>query len=622
MDERELTDKSAVQAAVRQVADEYLRDPNVTSVGIGYKVKDGKRTDELALQFTVGEKIAPEKLEGVATRPIPGSITVNGRTFATDVLERDFQTQPVAVAPETKPDRKRRLDPMTPGVSIAHVSETAGTLGCLVRENAGGETRVLSNWHVLHGEKGKLGDPIAQPGPFDDNRISDNVCGALVRSFLGLAGDCAIASIDGRAATEELLGLGVPVRQIGDPELDDRVVKSGRTTGVTHGVVTRVHTITKLPYGDKGEHEIGSFEIGPDPSHPAENAEISMGGDSGSAWMAASAASEASDMMLGLHFAGETVEPAEYALACYASSVFEKLEISPLAPVAADTVVVVEPNGGGYDPRFLPGEHVLDTPSATNGQVNDDYAPTKAGDLIRHYTHFSLAMSAARRFCRWVAWNIDGNGLQTLTRDGLSFVLDDAYEARYQVDNDLYAINSNPLDRGHIARRADLLWGSRKEAEQANQDSFFFTNITPQLDDFNQSRQHGLWGELENAIYEDVDVDDLRISVFGGPLFKDTDFRYHDILVPRSFWKAIAYVEDGALKAKAYVLTQDDLEAKLESLGLEQFKLYQVTLGDLSTLTGLDYGALAAADTMAAGIEELDAPAVRKVEARSQLVVG
>ncbi len=617
MTEHELTDKAAVQAAVRQVADEYLRDPNVTSVGIGYKVKEGKQTDELALQFTVGQKIAPEGLEAAATRPIPESITVNGMTLATDVLERDFQVQPVAVATEAKADRKRRLDPMMPGVSIASVRETAGTLGCLVKENAGGETRVLSNWHVLHGGKGEIGDQITQPGSFDDNRTSDNGCGVLVRSFLGLAGDCAIASIDGRAATEEALDLGVSVRQIGDPELGDRVVKSGRTTGVTHGLVTRVHTITKLAYEGKGAQEIGSFEIGPDPDRPAENAEISMGGDSGSAWMAADTSGKASDMMLGLHFAGETVEPAEYALSCYASSVFEKLEVSPLAP-ATGAVTVTEASTGGYDPHFLSGEHVIDTPSA-NSEVSDDYAPTKTGDLVRHYTHFSLAMSATRRFCRWVAWNIDGNALQKLSREDIEFTLDSAYDPSYQVGKDLY--KNNPLDRGHIARRADLLWGSREEAERANKESFLFPNIAPQLEDFNQSKKHGLWGKVEDGIYEDIEVDKLRISVFGGPIFKDTDFLYRDILVPRSFWKVIAYVEDGTLKAKAYVLTQDNLEAKLESLGLEQFELYQVTLRDLSTMTGLDYGPLAAADTMATATESLDAPAVRKVESRSQLVV-
>ena len=104
------------------------------------------------------------------------------------------------------------------------------------------------------------------------------------------------------------------------------------------------------------------------------------------------------------------------------------------------------------------------------------------------------------------------------------------------------------------------MWGELDEARRANADSFFFTNITPQLDDFNQSSRHGLWGELEDAIFADVEVDDLRLSVFGGPIFKDGDLLYRGVLVPRSFWKVIAYVERGTLKAKAFVLTQDDLE--------------------------------------------------------------
>jgi endonuclease G len=615
----DLKNKGAVQAAVRHVAEEYLSDPNINSVGVGYTVKDGKRTNELALQFTVGQKFAPEALEAAPTRAIPEKITANGIVFDTDVVERSFEKHPVALETGTKAERKQRVDPMMPGVSIGHVRSTAGTLGCLVKENGSGERRVLSNWHVLNGESGALGDEIAQPGPFDDNRVSENISGTLVRSFLGLAGDCAIASITSRPATDPILELGVAVRQIGDPELGDRVVKSGRTTAVTYGIVTRVHTITKLTYGSKGEQQIGGFEIGPNEAHPAENGEISMGGDSGSAWMALDSKGAASEMMLGLHFAGETVEPAEYALACYASSVFEKLEISPLEAPPAGVTVVPARVAGGYDPDFLPGQH-LALPQAASPAAEKDYAPTKAGELVRNYTHFSLAVSVSRHFCRWVAWNVDGNGLQQLSRDGLEFVLDPAYEAKYQVDDELYA--KNRLDRGHVARRADLLWGARAEAEQANLDSFFFTNITPQLDDFNQSRLHGLWGELENAIYDDVDVENLRISVFGGPVFKDTDFPYKDVLVPRSFWKVIAYVEQGALKAKAYVLTQDDLEAKLESLGLEPFKVYQLPLAELSVLTSLSYGALAQADTMKTGPEALGAPSARRIEDRSEIVRG
>ncbi|HEY6731985.1 MAG TPA: DNA/RNA non-specific endonuclease [Solirubrobacterales bacterium] len=275
----------------------------------------------------------------------------------------------------------------------------------------------------------------------------------------------------------------------------------------------------------------------------------------------------------------------------------------------------------GYNARFLSGDHVLEPPAATSSDVSNDLAPTKAGDLVRHYTHFSLAMSASRRFCRWVAWNIDGGDLREIDREGIPFILDEAYEPKFQVNNDLY--EHNALDRGHIARRADLLWGSDGEAEQANIDSFFFTNITPQADDFNQSSKHGLWGELENAIFADSKVDDLRLSLFGGPIFKDTDLPYRELKVPRSYWKVIGYVEDNTLKAKAYMLTQDDLESKLESLGLEEFKLYQLTLQELATMTGLDFGPLATADTMIeAGAETLGQLPVRQVESRADLVAA
>ena len=71
-----------------------------------------------------------------------------------------------------KTDRKRRLDVIVPGVSIGQERVTAGTLGCLVREDATGETRMLSNWHVFQGASGVLGDRIVQPGRFDDNRVA------------------------------------------------------------------------------------------------------------------------------------------------------------------------------------------------------------------------------------------------------------------------------------------------------------------------------------------------------------------------------------------------------------------------------------------------------------------
>jgi endonuclease G, mitochondrial len=155
-----------------------------------------------------------------------------------------------------------------------------------------------------------------------------------------------------------------------------------------------------------------------------------------------------------------------------------------------------------------------------------------------------------------------------------------------QVGNELYS--GNRLDRGHVARRADLLWGGLAEAGQANEDSFYYTNITPQMDDFNQSSRDGLGGRLEDALYEDVDVDDLRVSVFGGPVFHDDDRIYRDTALPREYWKLVAFTEARVLKARAFLLTQD-LDQLRAIPSLDKFRVYQITLAELEGRTILQF---------------------------------
>src|SRR5688572_18465259 len=53
---------------IRTRGAEYLKDPNISSVGVGYKMKEGKRTEEIAIQFTVKEKASsPEALDRLGT---------------------------------------------------------------------------------------------------------------------------------------------------------------------------------------------------------------------------------------------------------------------------------------------------------------------------------------------------------------------------------------------------------------------------------------------------------------------------------------------------------------------------------------------------------------------------
>jgi endonuclease G, mitochondrial len=571
--------RAALRQFIRTRGEDYLRDPNVSSIGIGYKVTDGQRTPQLSIQFTVNEKAStPEALAELDTTPLPKTITVDGVGVPTDVLERSYAPAFRLVPEPVTVNRKVRIDPVVPGVSVANVHVSAGTIGAIVYDRANGTPYVLSNWHVLHGRDGAIGDDIVQPGPHDDNRVQLNRLGRLVRSHLGIAGDCAVASIEDRDFDPTTTELGVVPEQLGEPELDDRVVKSGRTTGVTHGIVRRVDTIAQINYGGAvGVQNIGCFEIGSDPDRPAPADEISRGGDSGSVWLFAEDR-VAQKVVAGLHFAGEAdSSPDEHALACLPSSVFEKLEIS-LQPPAAGEVVET----GGYDRDFL-GERV-DVPTLS-AALRADVAITADGRDVVPYTHFSLQMKASRRFAYWVAWNIDGGALKALSRKGIKFVMDPRLPEESQVGDELYV--DNDLDRGHLARRADLLWGPLAVATKANVDSFFFTNITPQMDDFNQSARNGVWGRLEDAVFADADVEDLKVSVFGGPVFQDEDRLYRGIRLPREFWKVLAFREGGRLKARAFLLTQD-LD-QLEALDLDEFRVFQISLPELEARTGLRF---------------------------------
>ncbi len=117
----------------RAEAARFLDQPNINSVGIGFKDRDGKPTSELAVQFTVDRKYTPEELtslEGLDKTPmIPKSFTIDGIEIPTDVVERKFQPTYQIVAEQAKSFRKSRQPRLTPGISVSNARSTAGTLG-------------------------------------------------------------------------------------------------------------------------------------------------------------------------------------------------------------------------------------------------------------------------------------------------------------------------------------------------------------------------------------------------------------------------------------------------------------------------------------------------------------
>jgi hypothetical protein len=154
------------------------------------------------------------------------------------------------VAPKDEPsgstpksvNRRGRVRPVTPGVSIGSEMARASTLTCIVKDKDGVEYALLANY--IFGSSPKEGDPVRQPG-LADGGTGDDVVAKLSKftrvdpSKANRAAG-AIAKLEpGTAATNDIPDLG-PVTGVGRVAVGQIVRMYGRTSGATIGVVTSI----------------------------------------------------------------------------------------------------------------------------------------------------------------------------------------------------------------------------------------------------------------------------------------------------------------------------------------------------------------------------------------------
>ncbi len=319
-----------------EVRADLMARPNVTATGIGWKITNGQKTDTLALVCSVESKQAKDNL--LESEQIPASI----QDIPTDVRV----TGPI----HALQDPKRKFRPAPGGVSIGHVDVTAGTLGCWVKKN--GKYYILSNNHVLaNSNLASKGDSILQPGKVDNGKwpldrlarlydfipiqfeSGDSDC-KIGRNAAGMLNILAAAFerktrlkavrileapenlVDAAIAEpllpeyifDEILDIGT-ISCMTEAELDMAIKKSGRTTGVTTGVIEQIDVSVRVSYGNnKTALFVNQLMAGP----------MSQGGDSGSAVL------NERNELIGLLFAGSDTITVLNRI----QDVFEALQIS------------------------------------------------------------------------------------------------------------------------------------------------------------------------------------------------------------------------------------------------------------------------------------------------------
>jgi hypothetical protein len=270
---------------------------------VGTAIGEGQGAQPIVLVLVEHGAVAniPEQLEGVPVRAL-----ITGKIYALPQGGNpdNGKGKPDGGKPELDPtSRWPRAVPI--GVSTGHPAVTAGTLGCRVKDGLG-NVYALSNNHIYANQnRAGIGDPVIQPGTYDGGESPADSIGTLFDYEPIVFSTGANNVIDAAIALSvpELLdnatpsdGYGLPKSTTATVSRGAKVMKYGRTTGQTSGMVKGTNVIVNVQYeAGYTARFVGQILIG--------GGNFSAGGDSGS--LVVLSARGANDRKpVGLLFAG------------------------------------------------------------------------------------------------------------------------------------------------------------------------------------------------------------------------------------------------------------------------------------------------------------------------------
>lgn len=191
--------------------------------------------------------------------------------------------------------------------------------------------------------------------------------------------------------------------------------------------------------------------------------------------------------------------------------------------------------------------------------------------------NYSLEYDCINRHSRWVAFTFyDVTAKNSVNRTD-AWGDDPDVPEEYRSDREDY----RGYDRGHICASND-----RKFTVDANMQTFYYSNMSPQYGKFNQ----GIWQRLEALVQDwgrNPAFRDTLYVVKGGTITTDKVINYtgpHSIPVPAYYFMALVKYKAGYYDSIAFWLEhRDDYRSPYD------LSLYAITVDELEEYTGFDF---------------------------------
>lgn len=225
---------------------------------------------------------------------------------------------------------------------------------------------------------------------------------------------------------------------------------------------------------------------------------------------------------------------------------------------------------------------IVELPALRNG-TNDVFITHSTTFNGQKITSFSMEYDKSKKHSRWIAFRFDNQTKQqNVDRSNEPFDADPSVASEYQrVQADF---GRKGYDRGHLCASADRLY-----SREVNEQTFYYTNMSPQRNAFNT----GVWLALEGQVQawgRSCTASDTLYVVKGGTIDKEEQVKEYiggdrSKPVPKYYYMALLFKKGDSFKAIAFWMEHTDSKPS-KTIKLAD---YVLSIDELEEKTGIDF---------------------------------
>lgn len=192
-------------------------------------------------------------------------------------------------------------------------------------------------------------------------------------------------------------------------------------------------------------------------------------------------------------------------------------------------------------------------------------------DVIIKHSYYTLSYDTIHHLAKWTIYQLTKNMLENKTAERKNkFTPDPDLPYSTQFDADY---KNSGFDKGHLVPAADMSF-----SETAMQESFYYTNVSPQKPSFNR----GIWKKLEEQVREWAKQYE-NIIVISGTVISDSlsKMGIHKITIPHNFFKIIACIKCKEINAIGFIIPNEKSELPIQH--------FAVRIDSIESITHIDF---------------------------------